>query len=135
MQIGEIPERIPNDAALCAYRVIQEALNNAVRHAEADNIEILLDKEGQTLKLEVLDDGRGFIEAQVKSKVSLGLSSMRERVSMIRPTPSSALEARAKTRFSCAITEAMEPSLWLFAVVAVQRANSRWSLLPAATIA
>ena len=93
VQIGEIPERIPRDAALCAYRVIQEALNNAVRHAEADNIEILLDKEGQTLKLEVSDDGRGFIEAQANSKVSLGLSSMRERVSMmdgtlrIRSTP------------------------------------------------
>ena len=86
VQIGAIPERIPKDAALCAYRVIQEALNNAVRHAEADNIEILLDKEGQTLKLEVLDDGRGFIEAQVKSKVSLGLSSMRERVSMMDGT-------------------------------------------------
>lgn len=86
VQIGAIPERIPKDAALCAYRVIQEALNNAVRHAEADNIEILLDKEGQTLKLEVLDDGRGFIEAQAKSKVSLGLSSMRERVSMMDGT-------------------------------------------------
>jgi signal transduction histidine kinase len=93
LQIGEIPERIPRDAALCAYRVIQEALNNAVRHAEADNIEILLDKDGQTLKLKVSDDGRGFIEARAKSKVSLGLSSMRERVLMmdgtlrIRSTP------------------------------------------------
>jgi signal transduction histidine kinase len=93
VQIGEIPERIPNDAALCAYRVIQEALNNAVRHAQADNIVILLEKDGQRLKLEVSDDGRGFNQAQAKSKVSLGLSSMRERVSMmdgtigIRSTP------------------------------------------------
>jgi signal transduction histidine kinase len=93
VQIGEIPERIPNDSALCAYRVIQEALNNAVRHAQADNIVILLEKDGQRLKLEVSDDGRGFNQAQAKSKVSLGLSSMRERVSMmdgtigIRSTP------------------------------------------------
>jgi len=79
-QLGEIPQRIPKNAALCAYRVIQEAQNNAVRHAGADNIEIALEKDGQTLKLKVSDDGRGFDEARVAANGSIGLSSMRERV-------------------------------------------------------
>jgi signal transduction histidine kinase len=86
VQIDEIPAGIPEDAALCAYRVIQEALNNAVRHAQADNIVILLEKDSQTLKLEVSDDGRGFNQAQEKSNGSIGLSSMRERIFMMNGT-------------------------------------------------
>jgi len=79
-QIAEIHERIPKGSALCAYRVIQEALNNAVRHAGADSIEIALEKDGQTLKLKVSDDGRGFDQPQGTSNGSIGLSSMQERV-------------------------------------------------------
>ena len=81
--IDEIHERIPNPAALCAYRVIQEALNNAVRHAKADSIEITLEKDGQTLKLQVSDDGIGFDKARAKSGEHIGLSSMRERVRLL----------------------------------------------------
>jgi signal transduction histidine kinase len=82
-RIGEIHERIPKDMALCAYRVIQEALANAVRHAGADSIEVALERNGQMLKLEVSDDGRGFDEAQKTSNGSIGLSSMRERVGLV----------------------------------------------------
>ena len=81
--IDEIRERLPNAAALCAYRVIQEALNNAVRHAKADSIEITLEKDGQTLKLEVTDDGIGFDKARARSSEHIGLSSMRERVRLM----------------------------------------------------
>jgi signal transduction histidine kinase len=78
--IGETHGRIPKDAALCAYRVIQEALNNAVRHARADSIEVVFEMEGQVLKLEVSDDGRGFDTTQATPGGGIGLSSMRERV-------------------------------------------------------
>ena len=71
---------------MCAYRVIQEALNNAVRHAKADSIEITLEKDGQTLKLEVSDDGIGFDKAQARSSEHIGLSSMRERVRLLDGT-------------------------------------------------
>ncbi|MGI9202950.1 MAG: ATP-binding protein [Woeseiaceae bacterium] len=84
--IGETHGRILKDAALCAYRVIQEALNNAVRHARANSIEVLFEKEGQVLKLEVSDDGCGFDKAQVKTGGSIGLSSMRERVQLLDGT-------------------------------------------------
>jgi signal transduction histidine kinase len=84
--IGETHGRIPNNAALCAFRVAQEALNNAVRHARADSIEIVFEKQGQVLKLEVSDDGRGFDKAQVAAGTSIGLSSMRERVRLLDGT-------------------------------------------------
>jgi signal transduction histidine kinase len=81
--IGEMHGRIPKKVALCAFRVVQEALNNAVRHARADNIEIVLEKDGETLRLEVSDDGRGFDGAQVTSGGGIGLLSMRERVGLL----------------------------------------------------
>ena len=84
--IGETHGQIPNNVALCAFRVAQEALNNAVRHARADSIEIVFEKEGQVLKLEVSDDGRGFDKAQVVAGGSIGLSSMRERVRLLDGT-------------------------------------------------
>ena len=84
--IGEMHGRIPNNAALCVFRVVQEALNNAVRHARADSIEIVFEKQGQVLKLEVSDDGRGFDRAQVAAGNSIGLSSMRERVRLLDGT-------------------------------------------------
>ncbi len=84
--IGETHGRIPNKAALCAFRVAQQALNNAVRHAKADSIEIVFEMEDQALNLKVSDDGRGFDKAQVMPGKSIGLSSMRERVRLLDGT-------------------------------------------------
>ena len=84
--IEETHEHIPNGAALCVFRLVQEALNNAVRHARADNIEILFETDGRTLRLEVSDDGRGFDEAQITSGGSIGMSSMRERIRLVDGT-------------------------------------------------
>ncbi len=84
--IVETHGRIPKKAALCAFRVAQEALNNAVRHAGADSIEIVLKQEREALKLEVSDDGRGFDKARARSAGTLGLSSMRERVRLLDGT-------------------------------------------------
>lgn len=84
--IGETRGQIPINAALCAYRVCQEALNNAVRHARADNIEIVFEHNGQALRLEVSDDGQGFDKAQVTPGRGIGLSSMRQRVRLLGGT-------------------------------------------------
>jgi signal transduction histidine kinase len=84
--IGETHGKLPKNLALCAYRVCQEALNNAVRHATADNIEVVLEDDGQSLKLEVSDDGQGFEKAKIASGNSIGLSSMRERIRLLGGT-------------------------------------------------
>jgi signal transduction histidine kinase len=101
--IGETHGRIPNNAALCAFRVAQEALNNAVRHARADSIEIVFEKEGHVLKLEVSDDGRGFDKAQVVAGENIGLSSMRERVRLLDGTLSIRSTPGAGTTVSAVI--------------------------------
>ncbi len=59
------------------YRIAQEALSNAVRHAEARAIIVRLAVDGGTLRLEVADDGQGFDPASTTN--ALGLVSMEER--------------------------------------------------------
>src|SRR5579862_5240933 len=65
------------EAAL--YRVAQEALHNALRHAEASGVRVSLVRTARQVVLEVRDDGRGFSGADSASSGGLGLDSMRER--------------------------------------------------------
>jgi signal transduction histidine kinase len=70
---------IDDDAELDAYRLVQEALHNAVKHASASSVRVSLKARPGTrsLELEVTDDGVGFDRSAVVS--GLGLLSMRER--------------------------------------------------------
>jgi signal transduction histidine kinase len=62
------------------FRIAQEALQNALRHAGAERIEVRLEDGGGRLALSVADDGRGFDTAapEVRGR-RLGLTSMEER--------------------------------------------------------
>lgn len=77
---------LPPEKELAIFRVIQEAVNNAIRHAEARSIQIYLSFEsaGRALAVAVKDDGRGFNVADLRkvyaSLKKLGLISMEERV-------------------------------------------------------
>ena len=71
------PLGTPVEAAL--YRVGQEALHNALRHAGAGRIRVALSRTGRQVVLEVADDGRGFVPDMPSG--GLGLASMRERAS------------------------------------------------------
>jgi len=70
--------RFDEESELTVYRIAQEALANAVRHAGARSIVIALATSGQRLELVVRDDGRGFDPA-TRPVVALGLASMEER--------------------------------------------------------
>lgn len=62
------------------YRIIQEAVTNSVKHAQARHIEIVLMYKAGALKLQIKDDGRGFDPKEhTKSGKTLGLSVMKER--------------------------------------------------------
>jgi signal transduction histidine kinase len=83
VKLHDLPESTPRDAALCLFRVAQEALRNVARHAQAAKVEITLRGLEDGLQLAVRDDGRGFDPAAQRSPPSLGLSSMRERVHLL----------------------------------------------------
>jgi two-component system sensor histidine kinase UhpB len=68
------------EAEVVLYRVAQEALTNAARHADASAVELSLQKVGPYVVLEVRDDGRGFAGLAEGS----GLMGMRERAALVR---------------------------------------------------
>jgi signal transduction histidine kinase len=61
------------------YRVAQEALNNALRHAQARSVRICLAQDDGLVTLEIADDGRGFDLAGARARGGLGLRGMEER--------------------------------------------------------
>jgi len=78
----QVPDNLPalSDAkAIGLFRILQEALTNVMRHAQAHTVELTLAVEGKQLRLTISDDGVGFIEAKGRP-VSFGLVGMRERV-------------------------------------------------------
>ena len=74
------------DAAICLFRVAQEALNNVIRHAGASSASVTLKRMDGGLLLAVADDGIGFDPKKPGRKRSLGLASMRERVELVNGT-------------------------------------------------
>ncbi|MFO1393894.1 MAG: sensor histidine kinase [Steroidobacteraceae bacterium] len=76
-------EAIRGPAALCLFRVAQEALGNAARHAKAGRIEVRVWPEGGGAGLSIVDDGVGFEPTGPRERASLGLASMRERVMLL----------------------------------------------------
>jgi signal transduction histidine kinase len=80
----EIFDEPPQPTALCLYRVAQEALRNAARHAFASAIEVRLRFVDGGLQLSVHDNGVGFDPALKPVRPSLGHASMRQRVSLVR---------------------------------------------------
>lgn len=75
---------VQNDKEIILFRIFQEVLNNAVRHAEATAINVSIDQDDHCLKLTISDNGRGFNETSLpKEKKGLGLFNIRKRVALI----------------------------------------------------
>jgi signal transduction histidine kinase len=78
---GEASAAMPPDQAGALFRIVQEALNNAIKHAHARHVDVTLTEEKEALRVSVADDGVGFDPATVMTldQGHLGLRSMRER--------------------------------------------------------
>ena len=70
---------LETDRATAVFRVLQEALSNVVRHADASNVVVDVRSDANNLTLTVRDDGKGISEASIHAPNSLGLLGMRER--------------------------------------------------------
>ncbi len=80
-------DRLPAPLETTLFRVIQEALTNAARHAKAQHVEVALGWDPAQVTLRIADDGQGFDQreaaAQARNGQHLGLWSMRERVEQL----------------------------------------------------
>ncbi len=83
LSLGEVPAAIPSATALCLFRVAQEALRNALRHSGARELKVSIAVADEGLRLVVRDDGAGFDPESQGGGSTLGLASMRERVSLL----------------------------------------------------
>lgn len=79
----DMPKRLPADAALCLFRVAQEAMRNVERHAQANNVDVSIVGKDGGIALAVRDNGTGFDPLRTAKRASLGLASMRERVRIL----------------------------------------------------
>jgi PAS domain S-box-containing protein len=79
-----IPEGLPYEIALCLFRVLQEALHNAVKYAEVRHFTVALRGTGDAVELEVIDTGIGFDPEAAMRSHGLGLISMQERLSLVK---------------------------------------------------
>jgi signal transduction histidine kinase len=77
---------VENAAATAIYRIVQEALTNVSRHANASRVELRLRQRPEELLLEIRDDGRGITAAQTDDPFSLGLIGIRERAGLAAGT-------------------------------------------------
>ncbi|RMF27080.1 MAG: sensor histidine kinase, partial [Chloroflexi bacterium] len=85
----EVLRALPDEVSVNLYRVVQEALTNVARHADARRVTLRLTWEEDCLVLTIQDDGRGFVPVAPRDLVAqghFGLAGMQERVALIGGT-------------------------------------------------
>jgi signal transduction histidine kinase len=86
LSIAELDERLPPPVEITCFRLVQEALTNVVRHAQARSVTVTLTTVPDEVRLDVSDDGQGFELAEAHRRAaagkSQGLIGMQERVSL-----------------------------------------------------
>lgn len=88
LQQVDLPDRLPHEVELAAYRIVQEGVNNIGKHSRATACHVRLTRLTDRLLIEVEDDGIGFIEDTHRPIVArgLGLISIRERANRLGGT-------------------------------------------------
>jgi signal transduction histidine kinase len=81
--IKEVDNVSDKACATAIFRIIQEALTNVMRHAAASRVDVIIEKQGDALTIEVRDNGIGILEERITDSKSLGLIGMRERVRLV----------------------------------------------------
>ncbi|GBD11858.1 Signal transduction histidine-protein kinase/phosphatase DegS [bacterium HR23] len=87
LQARGLPSRLPRHLEVALFRIVQEAINNIAKHAQARHAHIALQVANGTVQVTVADDGKGFEVARVLSpasrSTSVGLLGMQERVTLL----------------------------------------------------
>jgi signal transduction histidine kinase len=81
-----IPVDMPKEVSLCLFRVLQEALQNAVKYSGERHVQVELQGTSGEIQLTVSDLGVGFDQLEVVNQRGLGLISMEERLKLVKGT-------------------------------------------------
>ena len=82
--IGFAEKRPDACTETCVYRIVQEALSNVARHAQATEVSVLLEWRGEKIRGVIEDNGIGFAPELVDPKAKLGVLGMRERTQLLQ---------------------------------------------------
>jgi PAS domain S-box-containing protein len=111
----EVGDRFGTALETALYRVLQEALTNVARHAHATVVTVRLARMGNSLRLSVEDDGRGFDHTALNDRRNgsfrLGLLGMRERVTALGGTLAIHSSAGSGTRLEIDVPLVSEPTV------------------------
>lgn len=95
---------MPSDVGMNVYRIIQEAVNNAIKHANAKHIKISIENTESGVNFSILDDGNGYTEKAAKN--GNGLANMAKRANVIGKN----FEITAEEGSGCKIIFSLEKS-------------------------
>src|SRR4030095_9823987 len=93
---------LPDDIALCLFRIAQEAMQNAIKHSGARNVRVELNGESDASAVTIIDDGTGF-DVDAAAGKGLGLISMHERAESVGGTLKVASRKGAGTRLQVTV--------------------------------
>ncbi len=79
-----IEKNLPLNLQVNIYRIVQELLNNAVKHAEANNILVQCSQSEKEFYITVEDNGKGILEAEMNKLKSLGLKNLKNRINFLK---------------------------------------------------
>src|SRR5258707_7739559 len=79
-----LPSAIPSEISLCLFRVLQEALHNAVQHSGLRQVDARLWRTSDQIHLTVIDRGAGFDLETARNAGALGLNRMQERLKLVK---------------------------------------------------
>jgi len=82
--IVNIDNVLSKESSLHLYRIIQEVLNNMVKHAGAKAASVVIDRKQHAIIAEIRDNGNGFEMAEGKKNRSLGMKTLRERAKILK---------------------------------------------------
>lgn len=82
--IGLEQASIDQTIAISVYRVIQELINNVLKHAAANTAIVQVSKTGNSISITVEDDGKGFDVSQIKMATGIGWSNIKHRIDLLK---------------------------------------------------
>jgi signal transduction histidine kinase len=86
LRTENIPRDLSQEISLCIFRVLQEALQNAIKHSHSRRFDVLLSRGSEEIILTVSDSGIGFDPVAAMKSRGLGLTSMKERLKLVDGT-------------------------------------------------
>ncbi|MCC7386186.1 MAG: sensor histidine kinase [Deltaproteobacteria bacterium] len=109
MRVQGRRRRLPSEMQLAIFRILQECLTNAQKHAEAKHVEVALKYDGDLVSISISDDGKGFDQSRAKPG-HYGLTNMVERARKFRGTVDIQSAPGAGTRVQASLAIPLEGS-------------------------